>query len=103
MPGYICIWAALYFSFEFQTGCCAKFEISWKFSLGDEAALIDDSSWSMDHSTVLEVKTVYICSAILAGKSPFFIKVKRSDCGECHFVLWLSLNSLLLLFLYSCF
>lgn len=45
-----------------------------KFS-GDEAADGDDTSWNMDCSTVVRVKTIHISSPILAAKSPFFYKV----------------------------
>lgn len=47
-------------------------------SVGDEAAHGNDSSWGMDCSTVLRVKTIHISSPILAAKSPFFYKVR--DC-----------------------
>ncbi|KAL9369429.1 hypothetical protein Peur_040628 [Populus x canadensis] len=39
---------------------------------GDAAGPSSDSSWSMDCSTVLRVKSVHISSAILAAKSLFF-------------------------------
>lgn len=42
---------------------------------GDEAELGNLSSWSMDCSTVVRVKTLHISSPILAAKSPFFYKV----------------------------
>ena len=34
------------------------------------------SSWSMDCSTIVKVRTIHISSAILAAKSPFFCKKK---------------------------
>jgi hypothetical protein len=34
-----------------------------------------DSSWTVVCTPVLRVKTIYISSAILAAKSPFFFKV----------------------------
>ncbi|XP_068664564.1 BTB/POZ domain-containing protein POB1-like isoform X3 [Aristolochia californica] len=49
---------------------------------GDEAANSNDSSWSMDCSTVLRVKTLHINSAILAAKSPFFYKVFSNGMRE---------------------
>ncbi|XP_068644633.1 BTB/POZ domain-containing protein POB1-like [Aristolochia californica] len=49
---------------------------------GDEAAHGNDSSWSMDCSTVLRVKTIHINSAILAAKSPFFYKVFSNGMRE---------------------
>jgi hypothetical protein len=33
------------------------------------------SSWSMDCSTIVKVRTIHISSAILAAKSPFFYKL----------------------------
>lgn len=46
------------------------------FILGDdEVGEGNDSSWSMDCSTILRVKSIFISSAILAAKSPFFYKV----------------------------
>jgi len=46
--------------------------------VGDEDANSNESSWSMDCSAVLRVKTLHISSPILAAKSPFFYKVR--DC-----------------------
>lgn len=46
---------------------------------GDEAANSNDTSWSMDCSTVVRVKTLHISSPILAAKSPFFYKVDASS------------------------
>ena len=46
--------------------------------VGGEAANSDDSTWNMDCSTVLRVKTLHISSPILAAKSPFFYKVRWS-------------------------
>lgn len=44
---------------------------------GDEEGTcsFSNSSWKMDCSTVLKVKTIHISSPILAAKSPFFYKV----------------------------
>ncbi|KAF9685890.1 hypothetical protein SADUNF_Sadunf03G0101600 [Salix dunnii] len=42
---------------------------------GDAAGPSSDSSWSMDCSGVLRVKSIYISSAILAAKSLFFHKL----------------------------
>ncbi|GAB2271778.1 Boi protein [Dionaea muscipula] len=42
---------------------------------GDEAANCNDSSWSVDCSSVLRVKTLHISSPILAARSPFFYKL----------------------------
>ncbi|EXC02965.1 BTB/POZ domain-containing protein [Morus notabilis] len=50
--------------------------------LGDEAAHSDDSSWSMDCSAVLGVKSIHISSAILAAKSPFFYKLFSNGMRE---------------------
>lgn len=44
--------------------------------IGDEAVNGNESSWSMDCSTVVRVKTLHISSPILAAKSPFFYKVR---------------------------
>jgi len=41
---------------------------------GDDGQGID-SSWTVVGTPVLRVKTIYISSAILAAKSPFFFKV----------------------------
>ncbi|XVF80166.1 hypothetical protein PTKIN_Ptkin15bG0049300 [Pterospermum kingtungense] len=48
---------------------------------GDEDAN-SDSSWSMDCSTVLRVKTLHISSPILAAKSPFFYKLFSNGMRE---------------------
>ncbi|XP_048320092.1 BTB/POZ domain-containing protein POB1 isoform X2 [Ziziphus jujuba] len=50
--------------------------------LGEEAAHSKDSSWSMDGSTVLKVKTMHISSPILAAKSPFFYKLFSNGMRE---------------------
>ncbi|XWS35853.1 hypothetical protein CRYUN_Cryun20dG0032400 [Craigia yunnanensis] len=49
---------------------------------GDEDANSNDSSWSMDCSTVLRVKTLHISSPILAAKSPFFYKLFSNGMRE---------------------
>ncbi|GLT46609.1 hypothetical protein SLA2020_203530 [Shorea laevis] len=49
---------------------------------GDEAANSNESSWSMDCSTVLRVKTLHISSPILAAKSPFFYKLFSNGMRE---------------------
>ncbi|GAB4861648.1 Boi protein [Ancistrocladus abbreviatus] len=49
---------------------------------GDEAAQSNDSSWSMDCSTVVTVKTLHISSPILAAKSPFFYKLFSNGMRE---------------------
>ncbi|KAF8379644.1 hypothetical protein HHK36_029087 [Tetracentron sinense] len=49
---------------------------------GDEAALGNDPSWSMDCSTVQRVKTIHISSPILAAKSPFFYKLFSNGMRE---------------------
>ncbi|KAK8921560.1 BTB/POZ domain-containing protein POB1 [Platanthera zijinensis] len=41
---------------------------------GDEPSLSDDSSWGVDFS-LIKVKSIFISSAILAAKSPFFYKL----------------------------
>ncbi|GAB4844550.1 Boi protein [Ancistrocladus abbreviatus] len=49
---------------------------------GDEAAQSNDSSWSMDCSKVVTVKTLHISSPILAAKSPFFYKLFSNGMRE---------------------
>ncbi|RWR80254.1 BTB/POZ domain-containing protein POB1 isoform X1 [Cinnamomum micranthum f. kanehirae] len=49
---------------------------------GDEAAHSNDSSWSMDCSTVLKVKSIHISSPILAAKSPYFYKLFSNGMQE---------------------
>ncbi|OVA01887.1 BTB/POZ-like [Macleaya cordata] len=49
---------------------------------GDEGVPSNDSSWSMDCSTVLRVKTIHISSPILAAKSPFFYKLFSNGMRE---------------------
>ncbi|KAJ9706086.1 hypothetical protein PVL29_001587 [Vitis rotundifolia] len=49
---------------------------------GDEAGHSSDSSWGMDCSTVLKVKTLHISSPILAAKSPFFYKLFSNGMRE---------------------
>lgn len=49
---------------------------------GDEAGPSSDSSWGMDCSTVLRVKTLHISSPILAAKSPFFYKLFSNGMRE---------------------
>ncbi|KAL5718811.1 Boi protein [Ranunculus cassubicifolius] len=49
---------------------------------GDEAADNDDSSWGMDCSTVLRIRTLHISSPILAAKSPFFYKLFSNGMRE---------------------
>ncbi|KAH9787626.1 BTB/POZ domain-containing protein POB1 [Citrus sinensis] len=48
----------------------------------DEAANGNESSWSMDCSTVVRVKTLHISSPILAAKSPFFYKLFSNGMKE---------------------
>jgi hypothetical protein len=68
--GYcICI-PALFFPYH-----CAHHKFACN-SADDEAGDGNESSWSMDCSTVVRVKTLHISSPILAAKSPFFYKVK---------------------------
>lgn len=43
--------------------------------IGDEGDNSNDSSWSMECSTIVRVQTLHISSPILAAKSPFFYKV----------------------------
>ncbi|GMH17285.1 hypothetical protein Nepgr_019126 [Nepenthes gracilis] len=50
--------------------------------IGNEAAHSDDSSWSMDCSTVVRVKILHISSPILAAKSPFFYKLFSNGMRE---------------------
>ncbi|XWS76933.1 hypothetical protein CRYUN_Cryun01aG0219600 [Craigia yunnanensis] len=49
---------------------------------GDEDANSNESSWSMDCSTVVRVKTLHISSPILAAKSPFFYKLFSNGMRE---------------------
>ncbi|XVE73771.1 hypothetical protein DITRI_Ditri11bG0144400 [Diplodiscus trichospermus] len=49
---------------------------------GDEDTNSNESSWSMDCSTVLRVKTVHISSPILAARSPFFYKLFSNGMRE---------------------
>jgi hypothetical protein len=49
------------------------FSLTW-YLAGDDGQGID-SSWTVVGTPVLRVKTIYISSAILAAKSPFFFKV----------------------------
>ncbi|XVF16991.1 hypothetical protein REPUB_Repub10bG0078600 [Reevesia pubescens] len=50
--------------------------------VGDEDANSNVSSWSMDCSIVLRVKTVHISSPILVAKSPFFYKLFSNGMRE---------------------
>uniref|UniRef100_A0A1D1YW79 BTB/POZ domain-containing protein POB1 n=1 Tax=Anthurium amnicola TaxID=1678845 RepID=A0A1D1YW79_9ARAE len=49
---------------------------------GDDAAQSNEPSWSMECSTVLRVKPIFISSAILAAKSPFFYKLFSNGMRE---------------------
>ncbi|KAL8162469.1 hypothetical protein V2J09_013958 [Rumex salicifolius] len=49
---------------------------------GDEGSHSNDSSWSMELSTVVGVKTLHISSPILAAKSPFFYKLFSNGMKE---------------------
>ncbi|KAJ0986230.1 hypothetical protein J5N97_004586 [Dioscorea zingiberensis] len=49
---------------------------------GDEPSNSSDSSWSMDCSPVLRIKSIFISSAILAAKSPFFYKLFSNGMRE---------------------
>ena len=49
---------------------------------GDETIPGNDSSWSMDCSTVVRIKTLHISSPILAAKSPFFYKLFSNGMKE---------------------
>ncbi|KAH7651540.1 TRAF-like protein [Dioscorea alata] len=49
---------------------------------GDEPSNSSDSSWSMDCSPVLRIKSLFISSAILAAKSPFFYKLFSNGMRE---------------------
>ncbi|KAJ6679772.1 BTB/POZ DOMAIN-CONTAINING PROTEIN POB1 [Salix purpurea] len=48
----------------------------------DETGDGNESSWSMDCSTVVRVKTLHISSPILAAKSPFFYKLFSNGMRE---------------------
>ncbi|EOX95807.1 POZ/BTB containin G-protein 1 isoform 3 [Theobroma cacao] len=65
---------------------------------GDEDANSNESSWSMDFSTVLRVKTLHISSPILAAKSPFFYKLFSNGMRESeqrHVTLRINASALL--------
>ncbi|XVF51379.1 hypothetical protein PTKIN_Ptkin04bG0180400 [Pterospermum kingtungense] len=49
---------------------------------GNDIAHCSDSSWNMNCSTVLRVKTIHISSPILAAKSPFFYKLFSNGMRE---------------------
>lgn len=49
---------------------------------GDEAAQSNESTWNMDCTTVVRVKTLHISSPILAAKSPFFYKLFSNGMRE---------------------
>ncbi|KAK1320896.1 BTB/POZ domain-containing protein POB1 [Acorus calamus] len=49
---------------------------------GDEGTHSNESSWSMECTSILKVKTIYVCSAILAEKSPFFLKLFSNGMRE---------------------
>uniref|UniRef100_A0A7C8Z198 BTB domain-containing protein n=1 Tax=Opuntia streptacantha TaxID=393608 RepID=A0A7C8Z198_OPUST len=49
---------------------------------GDEGDNGNDSSWSMECSTVIRVQTLHISSPILAAKSPFFYKLFSNGMRE---------------------
>ncbi|MQL92455.1 hypothetical protein Taro_025077 [Colocasia esculenta] len=49
---------------------------------GDDAPQSNEPAWSMDCSTVLRVKSIFISSAILAAKSPFFYKLFSNGMRE---------------------
>lgn len=49
---------------------------------GDEGANSNESSWSMECSTVVGVQTLHISSPILAAKSPFFYKLFSNGMRE---------------------
>lgn len=49
---------------------------------GDEEANSNDSSWSMECSTIVRVQTLHISSPILAAKSPFFYKLFSNGMRE---------------------
>ncbi|XP_021300179.1 BTB/POZ domain-containing protein At2g46260-like isoform X2 [Herrania umbratica] len=50
--------------------------------IGNDATPSNDSSWNMDCSSVLRVKTIHISSPILAAKSPFFYKLFSNGMRE---------------------
>ncbi|XP_029119096.1 BTB/POZ domain-containing protein POB1 isoform X2 [Elaeis guineensis] len=52
-----------------------------KKDIGDDSQS-NDSTWSMECSHVLRVKSIYISSAILAAKSPFFYKLFSNGMRE---------------------
>jgi hypothetical protein len=47
--------------------------VTLSLAVDDEHGI--DSSWTVVSTPVLRVNTIYISSAILAAKSPFFFKV----------------------------
>ncbi|XWS38275.1 hypothetical protein CRYUN_Cryun19dG0117500 [Craigia yunnanensis] len=50
--------------------------------IGNDTTHSNDSSWNMDCSTVIKVKTIHISSPILAAKSPFFYKLFSNGMRE---------------------
>ncbi|XWS61678.1 hypothetical protein CRYUN_Cryun07bG0146400 [Craigia yunnanensis] len=50
--------------------------------IGNDTAHSNDSTWNIDCSTVLRVKTIHISSPILAAKSPFFYKLFSNGTRE---------------------
>ena len=71
--------------------------------LGDEGANSNDSSWSMECSTVVRVETLHISSPILAAKSPFFYKVAECFLYDTHGDLFMNvmIGDTFFLFLYA--
>ncbi|XP_010914379.1 BTB/POZ domain-containing protein POB1 [Elaeis guineensis] len=53
-----------------------------EFPSGDEPSQFSDSSWSMDASPVCRIRSIFISSAILAAKSPFFYKLFSNGMRE---------------------
>ncbi|GAY51395.1 hypothetical protein CUMW_133900 [Citrus unshiu] len=75
----------VFYEFTFSFWCFFKVYRSFrsvKLVMSDEAANGNESSWSMDCSTVVRVKTLHISSPILAAKSPFFYKLFSNGMKE---------------------
>lgn len=74
------IFLAIFDSRALLVGCSSVLFIcscNWKLYIfvGDDSQS-NDSTWSMECAHALRVKSIYISSAILAAKSPFFYKVR---------------------------
>ena len=79
---------------EYYLATCYPLHWTFVFFAGDDGES-SDSSWNMECNQVLRVKSIYISSAILAAKSPFFYKVilicaSNEFIADCRYVLYLA-------------